>query len=60
MNMEELVTLTCWDLIYYGVIAGLFAFVYYDLSQLFVLKVEPWLKKRKERRKEKKKERKQP
>ena len=51
--MEEMVTLSRYDLIYYGFISGCLAFVWYELANLYVLKVLPWLKEKKKQRKEK-------
>lgn len=51
--MDELVTLSRSDLFYYGLVSGLFALIWYDLENIFVVKVLPWLKDKKKRRKEK-------
>lgn len=51
--MEEMVTLTRWDLIYSGMIAGCFAIMLYLLAELFDCRVLPLLKEKRKCRKEK-------
>lgn len=60
MNMEELVTLTRTDLVWYGFVVSFIMIMYYEIAEIIAAKLDLWLKKRKERRKEKKEEHKQP